>query len=592
LDRIKQMLNALKFSGKNPGKDKLKESLFFLSLFFFLLIALFSVFPCFADAKEASFFVSPSKGSFGVGETFRVSVFVKSEGAFINAAQSKITFPPNLLRVSDISKSGSIFTLWVQEPSWSNSKGEVSFGGGLPSPGFRGKSGKVVTISFQGKAIGKATVSFKEEMILENSAFAPNIFSFSNEGKYIIYKTEVVEIPQVPKTPEISSLSHPRQDRWYSNNNPEFKWDLEPNVTDVSFSLNQKPGFNPGNESDGLFGSKGFNDIEDGIWYFHLKVKNNNGWSDISHFEIRIDTKPPHAFEIISDNEGDATNPTPLLFFEAADDTSGISYYELKIGDKDSLKVIEGKTAPYRVAPQLPGDYPVTVKAYDYAQNFSESKTRIRIESIERPEITIWPSVFRAGKEVMYVEGTAIPDCDVIVFFKKDNETVKEWEIQSNERGEWSLKESGLFRSGDYELSARTRDERGAVSDPSDPRFVKVMLSGITIGPWVIGFKTLLFLLLILLILILIGIVYLLWRIRETKDEIVEETKDLKKKFYKEFHELEQDIEKELEILKWLRSKRRFTKKEEKRENDLLKNLADVKKVFKKELKDIEDIIR
>ena len=86
-------------------------------------------------AQEASFYLSPASGNYRVGETFSVTLFINTQGVSINASQAKIIFPPEKLKVTNISKSGSIFTLWVQEPIFSNEKGEISFGGGLPSPG-------------------------------------------------------------------------------------------------------------------------------------------------------------------------------------------------------------------------------------------------------------------------------------------------------------------------------------------------------------------------------------------------------------------------------------------------------------------------
>lgn len=65
-------------------------------------------------AQEASFYLSPQTRSYKTGQTFSVTVFIKSEGIAINAAQAKISFPSDILKVTDISKSGSIFTLWVQ----------------------------------------------------------------------------------------------------------------------------------------------------------------------------------------------------------------------------------------------------------------------------------------------------------------------------------------------------------------------------------------------------------------------------------------------------------------------------------------------
>lgn len=554
-----------------------------------LILVVFSV-PLVTRGQEASFYITPKSGSYEIGKTFNVTVFINSEGVSINATQAKMSFPSGILKVVNISKSNSIFPLWVQEPVWSNSKGEISFGGGLPSPGFKGKAGKVMTIFFQGKSPGEALVDFRNETILENSPYAPDIFSFSQEGKYSIFKIKPPEIPKVPSIPQISSPTHPKPEEWYSNSNPEFQWKIESDIIGISFAFNQKSIFSPDDISEEILSSKTFEGVEDGIWYFHLKVKNDRGWSKTAHFKVQIDTYPPRPFEIVVDNEGDPTNPYPLLYFETKDDTSGISHYEIEIGKGDILRVFEAETNPFRMPYQAPGIRPVIVRAKDFAQNFTESKTEVKVESIPPPEITVCPSVFVSGEEIMYIEGTALPDCEVIVFFKRDEELIKKWRVPSNKEGEWFLKEEGLFRSGMYEVSAKTKDSRGAISNPSKSCFVKVILVGIALGPWIISYDSLILFFLIILAIILIGIFYLLWRMRKTREEIKKESKDLKNKFYKEFYELQEDIKKELKTLKWLRPEHKMTKKEKEREKELLKNLADVKRVFEKELEDIEEI--
>ncbi|MDI6591688.1 MAG: hypothetical protein QME61_01995 [Patescibacteria group bacterium] len=94
----------------------------------------------------------------------------------------------------------------------------------------------------------------------------------------------------------------------------------------------------------------------------------------------------------------------------------------------------------------------------------------------------------------------------------------------------------------------------------------------------------------VVLIIILAGIFYLLWRTLRTRRLIEKETQDLKQKFYKEYNELQDDIQKELEVLRKIRGEREITEEEKKRETELLKNLADVKRVLEKELRDIEKI--
>jgi len=543
-------------------------------------------------AQEASFYLSPASGNYRVGETFSVTLFINTQGVSINASQAKIIFPPEKLKVINISKSGSIFTLWVQEPIFSNEKGEISFGGGLPSPGYIGEAGKVITIFFQGKSEGEAKIDFKNEIITANDPRGTNVFSFSQGGAYSIFPSEEVLPPQVsekvPAAPGVTSPTHPDETKWYNNNSPKLQWGLTPDIIGVSTALNQQPIFNPASLPQGLFDSISFEGIEDGIWYFHIKLQNEAGWGRITHFKVQIDTKPPHPFEITVDNEGDPVNPQPLLYFETKDDTSGISHYEIKIGVGDTFKVIIAQSNPLRLPHQAPGIHKVLVKAVDMAGNYTENVTQIKVESIEAPKITVCPETFVAGEEVLHVEGTALPNHTIISFFESGEKLVKSWEVHSSEIGEWSFEEDGLFKSGIYKVLARAENKKGAISNPSQECQVKVILSGLSFGPWIISYKTLIWIFIIILILILILIFYLFWKTKRTRKLVEKETQDLKQKFYKEYKELEEDIGRELEILRKLKAGKEITEEEKKREAKLLKNLADVKEVLEKELKDVE----
>ena len=167
---------------------------------------------------------------------------------------------------------------------------------------------------------------------------------------------------------------------------------------------------------------------------------------------------------------------------------------------------------------------------------------------------------------------------------------MKEWEISSDEEGDWSLAKEGLFRSGVYEITVKARDSRGAESYSSKPCLVKVILEGITIGSLIISYKTLNLIIIIIFIALLAFVFYLLWRIRRTQILIDRETEDLKKKFYKEYNELRTDIEKKLVKMRKIRDIRPVTDKERDGEEKLMQDLFDVEGVIREELKDIEEI--
>lgn len=575
--------------------DNINNKSFIKNLLVFIgfVLVFIGILPLSAKAAGASFYVLPQIENYKIGQVFSVGVFVDTDSAYINAAQAKISFSPEILKVVNISKAHSIFSLWFQEPTFSNSKGEISFGGGLPNPGFKGNTGKVMTIFFQARGIGQTKLDFNDAKIIENGPRGTNLFSSSREGTYTIIEAKHLKAPvpkKAPLAPEVTSPTHPFQDKWYSDNSPEFHWEITPDITGVSFAFNQQPISEPGSVSQGVFSSKTFDNVADGIWYFHLKLKNGFGWGPSSHFKVQIDTQPPLPFEIVVDNEGDPTNPRPLLYFDTEDEVSGISHYEIKIGEGDVFKVFEAKNNPFRMPYQAPGTHLIIIKAVDKAQNFIEKRAEAKIESIAVPEVTACPAAFVSGAESMYIEGTATPNSQVLVFLRKDGKLVKKWNTISNKEGSWSLVERGLFKSGLYEITAITKDARGALSRENSLCFIRIILMGLAIGPWVIGYKTLSFIFLFIFILVLIGVFYLSRKTRATQRLIEKETEDLRQKFYKEYNELQASIERELVEVKKARRKRKISEAEKEREKELLESLADMKRVFEKEIKDIEGI--
>jgi len=149
---------------------KYTKFLVFLCLFVFLF-ALVRV----SVAQAASLYFFPSSGSYEVGKTFSATVYVSSADQAMNAASGVISFPKTQLEVVSLSKTGSIFGLWVQEPSFSNSAGMVNFEGIALNPGFTGASGKLITINFKVKAAGSAALNFSSGSVLANDGQGTNI---------------------------------------------------------------------------------------------------------------------------------------------------------------------------------------------------------------------------------------------------------------------------------------------------------------------------------------------------------------------------------------------------------------------------------
>ena len=131
-------------------------SIFFVAIFCLTIFSLAGV----RSASAASLYLSPSSSNVSAGNIISTKVSVDTSGKSINNAEGTIQFPSDLLDVVSISKGSSIFSLWVEEPKFSNGEGKITFNGGLPNPGYVGSGGNIISITFRAKKAGTATIVF------------------------------------------------------------------------------------------------------------------------------------------------------------------------------------------------------------------------------------------------------------------------------------------------------------------------------------------------------------------------------------------------------------------------------------------------
>jgi hypothetical protein len=165
-----------------------------------IIILVFLLVPVFSFAADLS--LSPSVYSPTVGKAFSVSVNVSSLDKAINAVSGTIQFPKDKIQVVSVSKDNSIISLWVQEPSFSNTNGSINLEGVAFNPGFKGELGKLITISFKPISAGVAEVSLINGSVLANDGTGTNILSKMNNAVYNIAKA-----PQPVEKP--ASISQP-----------------------------------------------------------------------------------------------------------------------------------------------------------------------------------------------------------------------------------------------------------------------------------------------------------------------------------------------------------------------------------------------
>ena len=345
----------------------MRRLLFILSI---LILSFLIVFP--VQGESASLYLAPSKGTFFVGSTFSVSIYVDTKGNEINAVEVDLRFPPDILQVTTPTAGESFISEWLTPPNYSNIGGTISFKGGIPG-GIKTSAGLVSTVTFRAKSSGLARVEFLDSSkVLLNDGKGTPISTTNFGGVY-----EILVPP--PEGPKIFSPTHYDSDIWYSDSNPQFYWEKEEKLTDFSFSFSQNPQENPDNISEGDATLKFYDEVPDGIWYFHLRAKKNDVWGRTSHFPIKIDTTPPQKFELRVDLG------SGFVYFDTKDLHSGLDHYEVSILNISETPILSPffieATSPYKIPYQKPGKYNVIVRAYDKAGNSQTAEAKFRIIS-------------------------------------------------------------------------------------------------------------------------------------------------------------------------------------------------------------------
>lgn len=570
----------------------------------FFSAGLFGFSPLPASAAGASLYLAPGSGTYVIGGKFSVAVKVNTGGAVINAAEGTISFDKNLLEVAGVSKGGSVFSLWTTEPTFSNTAGTVSFGGGVPRPGYNGAAGGVCTITFKAKKAGAARVSFTAGAVLANDGKGTNILASMGSGAYTVSpqvnapETPAVETKPKPiekeekpegayNEPEIVSLTHPDQNRWYKETSAKFEWKLSDNISQVSVALNGLPVFDPGNKFDGRLADKEFSGLEHGLSYLHVKFYDNKKWGTTAHYRVMVDTKPPKPFAAEIKEVG--VGEWPEIHFETTDEDSGLDKYEIFIG---SLERQAFTASPDKKLIKLSdlsvGEHLAMIRALDKAGNYQVAAVEFNIAPIPAPLIINYTEEVRPLGE-FFVSGTALANTAVEVFIQKDNDIIK-GSAQSDPNGSWFYAYDKGLSKGRHIAWAEAINKNGLRSEQS-PRISFLVSPPVfaTIGSFILNYFTV-FVGLIFMIIVIVTLIFII--ITLVRKKLKKETVEVEQVLHNNLKNLRKMIEEELAVLEKYKGKAGFKEEEQKTEQKIENQVLQVEKKILKEIKDVEDILK
>lgn len=465
----------------------------FLARMVFVAPVVASVFGYALVASAATIFATPASTEISIGEDFTIELRVDSAGASFNAAQAAIRFPQETLEVLALDATSSVLNFWLEEPQFSNADGVITFAGGTPY-GVSGSAVSVLKVTFRAKGSGSATVTFTEAAISAADGSGTNILSTMNNAVVVIVPKQVTPEPPVPRpkpiepvkktsvaapviplppVPVLSVPLYPEKDRWYNFVSPfSVHWVLPPGVSGVHTALNTEPRALPKATVAGLFESKTFPALTDGVQYLHVRFQNTTGWGPAAHYKIAVDTVPPLGFDVRV-REGEATDtPTPTLEFKTSDALSGLREYQVRVDGGELMHIpVALFTGIVTLPIQTPGEKHVLIRALDQAGNGVETSSSIDILPIASPVITFVPQeLFSDAEEGLVVKGTALQNVTLLLKVQKvatkgGGEILAEGSTRADDRGNWSFTFADQsLRNGRYVILAEAEDARGALS--------------------------------------------------------------------------------------------------------------------------------
>jgi large-conductance mechanosensitive channel len=385
----------------------------------------------------------------------------------------------------------------------------------------------------------------------------------------------------------ISSPTHPDQHSWYKENKIEFRWQLPADAQAVSYVFDQELSTDPGAPAPSLIASTTFFDVEDGVWYFHLKIKTPNGWSPVYRYRVQIDTSPPLPFkaEVKQPKQGD----WPQLFFRAKDKESGIKQYEVKVGSfEDKGYVATAQEAAVQLRGLEPGNHTAIVKAVDKAGNASYSTVHFTIEPLPAPTIDNYTEEIRQA-DTFFASGKTIPEASLTLYIQDKAGQIITAQTTSDKQGSWHIIYENNLDFGRYVAWVKAENKNGFPTEESKKISFLVSPSVfVKIGSFVVNYFTVLASLLFVALVIIFIIVLLISFVRK---KLRRETIEVETVLRRHFKQLKQEARDDLARLAKIRQADDFKQEKRKIQARLLRRIEEAEKKILKEVKDVEDIL-
>lgn len=562
------------------------------------IIILFVLCIAWQQVSAADIFLGADKAQAKVNDLISVTTYINTAGSAVNSAEGTISFPNDMLSVESVSMSGSVFSIWVEQPSFSNAAGLVSFNGGAPNPGFNGSRGAVVRVTFRAKQKGTASIGFNTANVYANDGLGTDVTSSRKGVSLSIGEQEQQVTPtptaepisntNVPGAPSVISSDMPDSEKWYAKNQAVFSWNVGPSITSTQLLLGIFPSSVPTVIYTPPIGNKEITGLADGVSYLHVRFANANGWGETAHRKIKIDTTSPTELSVSSRvTEDDYVE----LSLQAKDKTSGVHSYKVSLnGNLLGETNASGTDAVTRfVIPALPsGQQELVVRVYDKAGNFIDKAVVVDAPSLGVPRITKYPEVVTKGDQ-LEVQGTTYPNGDVRVFIEPEDEKMQSYVVKANDQGVFEFKSDGIDHIGLTSVWVVATRGESVHSEPSARVYVRVNKSVVVrAGLKAIEALSVIIPLSVLVLVFMFTTYYGVHRFRVMRRKLIRDLEKTEDESEKIFEVIKDDVKNSIALFKRLSTRRKVSDEEKEILETLAKDVEQAEEYFEKRIEKIE----
>ncbi|MEI6420546.1 MAG: hypothetical protein WCO30_02825, partial [bacterium] len=491
----------------------------------------------------------------------------------MNNSEGIVRFPTDLLEVVSVSKSSSIFPMWVEEPRFSNLEGSITFSGGLPNPGFNGSNGEIISFVLRAKTAGTASLIFSDAAVRANDGLGTDILSAKGTASFKISPATAVlsevttpVISPVTKTVTgealtVKSITNPDQTIWYRNSDPVFSWNSVSGMSAIQTSYGPRSDSIPNVYYAKPILKKVVENVPDGAYYFNVRYKLNNVWSKTAHFAFKIDTTAP---DNISGNSTVEDDGRVAVILKASDVSSGVDRFVVMEGNSTvTIPAIEGKGI-YFPTPGLSSEKKdIMVTAYDKAGNSGEITLAVTLAPMSAPKITDYSKQINFGDKIQVAGITAYPEQQISIVIKSPTQKVDNFIVKSDKGGKFTFASEPMKNQGSYDLWAQVIGKNGekglqsqTVQSQVGPSETKIVIK--KIFDWIMTVLPLVGSIVVLILLAIYGWgKFLIIKRRNNKDLC-----ELEKRMHDSYMNLIKEAEKQIASLQKSSQSRSLTEKE------------------------------